>query len=173
MNIKILAVANKSHRSKSHGTMRSLKHKRVEAPRAPTFSDVHPSSRWSLGVQVYHKYHVERFAPGRKRLNLVLLDEQAQHGAYRKIFSMILEGEIRPDTVLLPQPEPERSRRSMLGPGGGTAKITSAECIQRRPLVAGVSAGEDGVAQNMNDVALVLEERETATMVSGDLFGRI
>ncbi|BAF26176.1 Os10g0186800 [Oryza sativa Japonica Group] len=56
--------------------MGSLKRKRVEALPVPTFSDVHPRGSWSLGVRVYHKYHVERFAPSRKRLNLVLLDEQ-------------------------------------------------------------------------------------------------
>ena len=56
--------------------MRPLKRLRVEAPRVPTFGDFHPSTKWSIGVRVYHKYHVETFAPGRKRLTLVLLDEQ-------------------------------------------------------------------------------------------------
>jgi hypothetical protein len=54
----------------------SLKRKRVEAPRIPTFEDVHPHTSWTLCVRVFHKFHVERIAPGRKRLYMVLLDEK-------------------------------------------------------------------------------------------------
>jgi hypothetical protein len=56
--------------------MRGLKRISVDAPCMPTFEDVHPHSTWSMCVRVYHKFHVERFAVGRKRLNMVLLDEK-------------------------------------------------------------------------------------------------
>jgi hypothetical protein len=54
---------------------RSLKSKRVEAPRILTFEDVHPYTKWTMCVRVYHKFHIERFGPCRKRLDMVLLDE--------------------------------------------------------------------------------------------------
>jgi len=58
---------------------RSLKRKRVGAPRIPTFEYVHPNTKWTLCVRVFHKFHVERFAPGRKRIYMVLLDEKVIH----------------------------------------------------------------------------------------------
>uniref|UniRef100_A0A0A9CT41 Uncharacterized protein n=1 Tax=Arundo donax TaxID=35708 RepID=A0A0A9CT41_ARUDO len=33
-----------------------VKRKRVKAPRVPTFEDVHPFTRWSMCVRVYHKF---------------------------------------------------------------------------------------------------------------------
>ncbi|TVU03232.1 hypothetical protein EJB05_51237 [Eragrostis curvula] len=57
--------------------MRDLKRKRVDAPRVPTLEDVHPHTTWSMCVRVYHKFHVERLAVGRKRLSMVLLDEKS------------------------------------------------------------------------------------------------
>jgi hypothetical protein len=59
--------------------MRSLKHKRVEAPRISTFEDVHPYTKWTMCIRVYDKFHIERFGPGRKRLDMVLLDENVIH----------------------------------------------------------------------------------------------
>ncbi|KAL6660905.1 hypothetical protein ACP70R_000289 [Stipagrostis hirtigluma subsp. patula] len=58
--------------------MRSLKRKRVEAPRVATLEDVHPHTRWSMCVRVYHKFHVERFAVGKKSLRMVLLDTKGK-----------------------------------------------------------------------------------------------
>ncbi|XP_062195878.1 uncharacterized protein LOC133899016 isoform X1 [Phragmites australis] len=58
--------------------MRPLKRKRVEAPRVPMLEDVHPYTTWSMCVRVYHKFHAERFAVGRKRLSMVLLDEKGK-----------------------------------------------------------------------------------------------
>ncbi|KAG8047530.1 hypothetical protein GUJ93_ZPchr0008g13297 [Zizania palustris] len=40
-----------SHTCIVHFVMRPLKRLRVEAPRVPTFSDFHPSTRWSIGVR--------------------------------------------------------------------------------------------------------------------------
>ena len=56
--------------------MWNLKRKRVDAPHVPTLEDMHPYTTWSMCVRVYHKFHVERFAVGRKRLSMVLLDEK-------------------------------------------------------------------------------------------------
>lgn len=64
--------------SRNLDKMRLLKRKRVEAPRIPTLEDVHLYTRWNLCVRVYHKFHVERLSPGRKRLNMVLLDEKGK-----------------------------------------------------------------------------------------------
>ncbi|KAJ1259915.1 hypothetical protein BS78_10G192300 [Paspalum vaginatum] len=54
--------------------MGSLKCKRVEAPRIATLEDVHPHT-WTMCLRLYHKFHSEMFAPGRKRLYMILLDE--------------------------------------------------------------------------------------------------
>ena len=67
--------------------MRPLKHKRVEAPRVPTLKDVHSYTKWSLCVQVYHNFHVQIIGVGRKKLNLVLLDEQVM---FVRIFSSMV-----------------------------------------------------------------------------------
>ncbi|KAL6911707.1 hypothetical protein ACP4OV_000512 [Aristida adscensionis] len=50
--------------------IRPLKRKRVEAPRIATLEDVHPHTRWSMCVRMHHKFHVERFAVGEKRLSM-------------------------------------------------------------------------------------------------------
>ncbi|XP_062220223.1 replication protein A 70 kDa DNA-binding subunit B-like isoform X3 [Phragmites australis] len=69
--------------------MRPLKRKRVEAPRIPTLEDVHPYTTWSMCVRVYHKFHAERFAVGRKRLSMVLLDEKG-----KKMAAVIYDDEV-------------------------------------------------------------------------------
>ncbi|KAL6634795.1 hypothetical protein ACP70R_027466 [Stipagrostis hirtigluma subsp. patula] len=69
--------------------MNSLKRKRVEAPRVPTLEDVHPYTRWNMCVRIYHKFHVERFAVGRKKLNMVLLDEKG-----KKMAAVIYDDEV-------------------------------------------------------------------------------
>jgi hypothetical protein len=53
-----------------------MKPKRVNAPPIPTFEDLHPHTTWSMCVRVYHKFHVETFAVGKKRLTMVFLDEK-------------------------------------------------------------------------------------------------
>ncbi|CAL5023162.1 unnamed protein product [Urochloa decumbens] len=58
--------------------LRVPKRKRVEAPRIATLEDVHPSTLWGMCVRVFHKFHVEVFAPGRKRLYIVLLDQKGK-----------------------------------------------------------------------------------------------
>ncbi|KAL6839175.1 hypothetical protein ACP4OV_031066 [Aristida adscensionis] len=69
--------------------MRSLKRKRVEAPRVPTLEDVHASTLWSMSVKIYHKFHVERFATGQKRLSMVLLDQRG-----KKMAAIIYDDEV-------------------------------------------------------------------------------
>ncbi len=56
--------------------MRPLKRKRIEEPRIATLEDVHPHTKWNMCVRLYHKFHVENFAPSTKRLYMVLLDER-------------------------------------------------------------------------------------------------
>jgi hypothetical protein len=54
------------------------KRMRVEAPRTATLEDVHPYTLWGMCVSLFHKFHVEVFAPGRKRLYIVLLDQKVK-----------------------------------------------------------------------------------------------
>ncbi|KAL6647870.1 hypothetical protein ACP70R_015307 [Stipagrostis hirtigluma subsp. patula] len=77
--------------------MNSLKRKRVEAPRIPTLEDVHPYTTWNICVRIYHKFHVERFAVGRTKLNMVLLDEKG-----KKMAAVIYDDEVdRFETLLV------------------------------------------------------------------------
>ena len=58
----------------------SMMRNRVDARRLPTLRDVHPHTKWSLFLRVYHKFHIERIGFGRKRLNLVVLDTEVKLG---------------------------------------------------------------------------------------------
>jgi hypothetical protein len=57
-------------------TTSAFKCKRDNASCISTLKDVHPYTTWSMYIQVYHKFYVERFSVARKRFSMVLLDEK-------------------------------------------------------------------------------------------------